>query len=421
MHLVNFLILVQILSCCCLPEYPDLTYHILFTKGVEAYHGKEWYRCISFLKRSIEDFKFFHNTLIKCYRNCLSIDHKANVEFPNFVFSAETDEYDYFHRHINNTLCLIKCRNKEFSFRPLNLRETIDDAFENFLPYDYLQYCFYKIDDIENAIAHAYTYYLYNPDNDVMKNNLKLYQNFTHSKGSFKNLELEYHHEFYMNGIQSYLSENWFEAIDYFEEALTQYYKKDNECRLLCHGPYKKIFNYDFITTISNIYALRLKCNRNCIRKLNTIPGERSDDTTYSDIDTKYLFLDDYLRSHYHYLQFAYFKTENWESAAKNVATYFVFDPFDDDMMNNKRFYLSRGFVNQTHFTPRQEAILYHNRHYKEALILNFIEENFNSQIIKRPQKKSDSPAIDHVLNSVVEIPVREVSYYLPSLEFICF
>lgn len=94
------------------------------------------------------------------------------------------------------------------------------------------------------------------------------------------------------------------------EESLVAYLQAEEECRAQCEGPFDQGWYPDFIPSISSEYfyyklhfaylyfildhfAYCLKCKQKCKTRLGSLNGEKHEDL---------------LPSHYHYLQYAYFK-----------------------------------------------------------------------------------------------------------------
>ena len=64
---------------------------------------------------------------------------------------------------------------------------------------------------------------------------------------------------------------------------------------------------------------------------------------------------------------------------ASNIATYQLFYPDDENMVNNKKFFVEEGLVmnNTDWFAPRNEGLTYFLRDRYEKQLMAFIETNF--------------------------------------------
>lgn len=68
----------------------------------------------------------------------------------------------------------------------------------------------------------------------------------------------------------------------------------------------------------------------------------------------------------------------NIEKACAAAASFLMFFPEDETMLENKIFYLSLENVTESMFTPRPEALQYYERELGEKALLQFIEDNFH-------------------------------------------
>lgn len=74
---------------------------------------------------------------------------------------------------------------------------------------------------------------------------------------------------------------------------------------------------------------------------------------------------------------FSIFTVGNIEKACQAAASYLLFFPNDETMIDNKNFYMTLGNVNEGMFVPRAEALHYHERELGEKALLQFIEDSF--------------------------------------------
>ena len=133
------------------------------------------------------------------------------------------------------------------------------------------------------------------------------------------------HHSAYLEGKKLYEEENWLESTEAFERALGLYKEALGDCLLLCEdivnldlsqegiGPQKleKFDDYQFVVDSMEFYPLMTKimkevlnCSVSCHNRTATVHG---------------VMIDKYLLSHFHYLQFNYYKSEFYvQSCVKN-------------------------------------------------------------------------------------------------------
>ncbi|XP_023339568.1 cartilage-associated protein isoform X2 [Eurytemora carolleeae] len=186
-------------------------------------------------------------------------------------------EYLHYEGLIRETLCLMKC--KRGKLHP-NRKEEIEDPdlvqdFQSRKTYDFLQLCYYQTKNNQSAANAAYTNLMFNQDHEIMRENLNYYLALPGVNSS--NLVNLEEQEF----VAPYL-------------AGRTYYTEKNWSKLV----------------ESMELAVKL-----------------------------YLQEEDLLPLFYHYLQFAYFKVEDYSSAADCAVTYLELRPDNVDMQNNINYY----------------------------------------------------------------------------------
>lgn len=67
----------------------------------------------------------------------------------------------------------------------------------------------------------------------------------------------------------------------------------------------------------------------------------------------------------------------NLAKAFEAVASYLLFYPDDETMLENQRFYLTLPDVTEDMFRPRSEAVRYVERDRQERSLVQFIENHF--------------------------------------------
>jgi len=154
------------------------------------------------------------------------------------------------------------------------------------------------------------------------------------------NLEAAPFVEIYLRGIAAYEEGNYAEAAAEFESSLASYMEAEEECRIYCEGPFDQGWHPEFTSSLASTmrrndkeigseitresrdprilllrfslfssfvlsffvvpdhFAFCLKCKHRCSYALNNVNGNLRSDL---------------LRSHYNYLQFAYYKRK-WSS-----------------------------------------------------------------------------------------------------------
>ncbi|XP_040820121.1 cartilage-associated protein isoform X4 [Ochotona curzoniae] len=131
----------------------------LFIRAVRAYNGENWRTSITDMELALPDFfKAFYECLAACEGS------REIIDFKDFYLSI-ADHY------IEVLECKIQCEE--------NLTPVIGGyPVEKFVAtmYHYLQFAYYKLNDLKNAAPCAVSYLLFDKHDSVMQQNLVYYQ-----------------------------------------------------------------------------------------------------------------------------------------------------------------------------------------------------------------------------------------------------
>ncbi|KAB0393742.1 hypothetical protein E2I00_006692 [Balaenoptera physalus] len=135
------------------------SYESLFIRAVRGYNGENWRTCITDMELALPDFfKAFYECLAACEGS------REIKDFKDFYLSI-ADHY------VEVLECKIQCEE--------NLTPVIGGyPVEKFVAtmYHYLQFAYYKLNDLKNAAPCAVSYLLFDQDDKVMQQNLVYYQ-----------------------------------------------------------------------------------------------------------------------------------------------------------------------------------------------------------------------------------------------------
>ncbi|KFP74818.1 Prolyl 3-hydroxylase 1, partial [Acanthisitta chloris] len=222
------------------------------------------------------------------------------------------------------------------------------------------------------AAAAAHTFFVANPGHQEMQQNLEYYQAMAGvSEDDFTDLEAKPHLSEFRLGVRFYTEEQPAAAILHLEKALEEYFVADAECRALCEGPYDyEGYNYleynaDLFQAITDHSMQVLSCKQGCVTELASQPGREKP-------------LEDFLPSHFNYLQFAYYNNGNYEKAIECAKTYLLFFPHDEVMNQNLAYYTAVLGENLARpIQPREEIQAYRQRSLMEKELLFFSYDVF--------------------------------------------
>ncbi|XP_042336112.1 prolyl 3-hydroxylase 1 isoform X2 [Sceloporus undulatus] len=211
-----------------------------------------------------------------------------------------------------------------------------------------------------------------NPDHMEMRQNLEYYQMMAGVKDSdFVDLEAKPHMQEFHLGVSFYTEEKPQAAVLHLEKALEAYWVADAECRALCEGPYDyEGYNYleytaDLYQAIIDHYMQVLSCKQGCTTELASQSGRDKP-------------LEDFLPSHFNYLQFAYYNSGDYEKAIECARTFLLFFPNDEVMNQNLAYYTAvLGENLAKDIQPRENVQIYRRRSLLEKELLFFAYDVF--------------------------------------------
>ncbi|EMP40490.1 Synaptonemal complex protein SC65 [Chelonia mydas] len=148
------------------------------------------------------------------------------------------------------------------------------------------------------------------------------------------------------------------------ERALGEYYNAYESCLAGCEGAYELREFKDFYPAIADHFVDVLQCKVDCEADLTPNVGG--------------YFVEKFVATMYHYLQFAYYKLNDVKNAVQSVSSYMLFDPADEVMQQNLvyyRFYRERWHLEDEDFSPRPEALQYHNQTAVQKKLLDFAKQ----------------------------------------------
>ncbi|CAG9581422.1 unnamed protein product [Danaus chrysippus] len=325
----------------------------IYQKGVDAYSRERWSECIVHFEESLHLYKTYKTVIINCRLKC-NTENKSQI-------LEQIEDLKIYELFLNRRNCLIKCLDNEFEnvYMYNNVSNKILSNFQSRKPYEYLHLCYFEMNALPKAASAAYTYYVANTENEMMKNNVDYYilQPEVDSKEVI-DLESEDYQVLYRIGLKAYRLKNWGETIANMEEALTHYLNWENSCRAECEHLSEQDWTSEFSITIANYIASVLTCRQKC--QNNPI------------FNTGIELLAEILN----YLQISYYHMERFEDASQAVATYLFLIPNDEDMLENKKIYLS--LVDEKSFSERSDVVYYFKRDKQEKMLLNFFQSENN-------------------------------------------
>ncbi|KAM9299317.1 prolyl 3-hydroxylase 1 [Gastrophryne carolinensis] len=338
-------------------------YDLLYDSGVEAYQRNDWPSVILNMEKSLLNRELIRRHRVACHQHCAS-QSDFSGQPPAW---GPVQDLTFFQGLLERAGCLRRCEQERIGAPAARYRisEELELEFSKRTPYNYLQVAYFKIHKLNKAVAAAFTFYVRNPEHMEMRQNLEYYRMMAGVTDSdFRDLEAKPHMQEYRDGVADYTDDEFTTSIVFFEKALEEYFVADLECRSLCEEPYDyEGYNYmdysaDLFQSITDHYVQVMNCRQACVSQLATQPGKEKP-------------TEDFLPSHFNYLQFAYYNTENYTKAIECAKTFLLFHP-QDEVMNQNLVYYSAVFGEEQAalIQPRENIKKYIERSLLEKELL---------------------------------------------------
>ncbi|XP_055725499.1 prolyl 3-hydroxylase 1-like [Salvelinus fontinalis] len=312
-------------------------YDLLFDTAVEAYYKGDWMTVILNMERALRNKAAIRRVKAHCRITCANQSAFGEplssmvVPVPG---AGSVEDLGFFQKIMKRADCVNTCESEKIGPPTIHkVTEDVDLEFKKRTPYNYLQVAYFKINKLDKAVAAANTFFLANPDHMEMKQNLDYYRMMAGvQQEDFKDLESRPHMTEFLAGKRYYSSDSFGLAIDHFEAAVEEYFSEDQECRALCEGAYVYDgYNYmeysaDLFQSMTDHYMQILNCKQRCSVELASTAGKDKP-------------FEDFLPSHFNYLQFSYYNSEKYEQAIEWAKTYLLFHPEEEVMNQNLAYY----------------------------------------------------------------------------------
>ncbi|KAM7402722.1 hypothetical protein PAMP_017936 [Pampus punctatissimus] len=312
-------------------------YDFLFDTAVEAYYKGDWLSVILNMEKALRNKATVRKVKAQCRINCANNtafgEPLAGLGVP-IPGAGSVDDLGFFQKILKRADCVNSCETEKLGTSTLHeVTEEVELEFKKRTPYNYLQVAYFKINKLDKAVAAANTFFKANPDHTEMKQNLDYYRMMAGvQEEDFKDLEARPHMADFQLGKSYYSDDSFGLAAEHFEAAVDEYFTANKECRALCEGAYNYDgYNYmeysaDLFQTMTDHYMQVLNCKQHCSVELASAAGKATP-------------FEDFLPSHFNYLQFSYYNSEKYERAIECAKTFLLFHPNDEVMNQNLAYY----------------------------------------------------------------------------------
>ncbi|XP_028846788.1 cartilage-associated protein [Denticeps clupeoides] len=340
------------------PRHELMPLDAAYRHGLDQYGGERWPETVEYLEVSLRLHRLLRDSEAFCNMNCSAARLADATRFDAFP------ELRAFGNAMQRAHCLRRCKQGLPAFRQsLPSRDTLDE-FERREPYKYLQFAYFKNNNLAKAISAAHTFLLKHPDDEMMQRNMAYYKSLAGAEEHLVDLETRPYEMLFVRAVRAYNGDNFRTSVSDMELALKDFFKVFDECLAASEGS-REIKDFkDFYQSIADHYTAVLSRKVRCERELTPVVGG--------------FLVEKFVATMYHYLQFAYYKLNDLQNAVPCAVSYMLFDPNDEVMKNNilyYQFHRDKWGLTDDHFLPRPEAVKYFNQTNTQLRLLQFSRE----------------------------------------------
>ncbi|CDQ81457.1 unnamed protein product [Oncorhynchus mykiss] len=330
--------------------------------ALDQYTGEKWQETVDYLEVSLRLYRLLRDSEAFCNLNCSSVRLDNEEKFTDFP------ELRVFGNVMKRAQCLKRCKQGLPAFRQtMPSRDTVEE-FEKREPYKYLQFAYFKSDNLAKAVSAAHTFLLKHPDDEMMQRNMAYYRTLPGAEEHLTDLETKSYEMLFVRAVRAYNGDNYRTSVSDMELALRDFFKVYDECLAASEGAREVKDFKDFYPSIADHYTEVLERKVRCEAELTPVVGG--------------FIVEKFVATMYHYLQFAYYKLNDLKNAVPCVTSYMLFDPSDEVMKNNVVYYQyhrDKYGLSDEDFLPRSEAVRYLNQTTMQLEMLEFSRQHLAS------------------------------------------
>ncbi|KAL4629387.1 cartilage-associated protein [Arapaima gigas] len=353
------------------PRHELMPLDSAYRHALDQYTVEKWPESAEYLEMSLRLHRLLRDSEAFCHLNCSAArvvgdqEQALQEEVKEENRFAAFPELHAFANVARRAQCLRRCKRGLPAFRQtMPSRETLEE-FAAREPYKYLQFAYYKSDNVAKAVSAAHTYLLKHPGDDMMKRNMEYYKSLPGAEEHLRDLEAKSYETLFVRAVRAYNGENYRTSVSDMELALRDFLKVYEECVVAAEGSRDVRDFKDLYPSIADHYSEVLVHKVRCESDLTPVVGG--------------FVVENFVATMYHYLQFAYYKLNDLKNAVPCVASYTLFDPNDEVMKNNVvyyHFHKDKFGLTDEDFLPRAEAVRYFNMTTKQEEMLAFFRQH---------------------------------------------
>ncbi|XP_020782262.2 endoplasmic reticulum protein SC65 [Boleophthalmus pectinirostris] len=336
------------------PQKEIMPLDTAYNYALEQYSAQNWDESVKYLELSLRLHRLLRDSEAYCGRNCSTVSRDNDTLYADSTLRVV--------RHVLlRAACLKKCKASLPVFGHSYPKRDTLESFEMRKPYQYIQYAYYQLNNLEKAVAAAHTFLKKNPNDKSLTKNMNYYKTLFDVEEYLIDHEEQPYESVFVKSVTQYNNGDFSNSARNMEQAVTQYFELYDVCLAGCEGNYEILEYKDFYATLADLYTDVLKCKVKCEDHLTPTVGG--------------FVVEKFVATMYHYLQFSYYKLNDVKSAAPCASSYLLFDPHDKVMLQNVayfKFYKEQWGLQDQDFEPRPEALSYFNQTTKQKEMLEF-------------------------------------------------
>lgn len=223
--------------------------------GISAYLQNDYSGCVHHMEAALQGYHEYYETVSRCRVGC---EIERNNRKP--LFPENPEHLHFFEGVLAKTMCLKRCLVQQLTNVPkyFSMDEWHKNQFETRAPYEYLQLCYYKQNEILKAVQSTYTVLVVRPDDHLSTSNMKYYTTLPEfDEAALRDLEEKRFVSLYVDGIKAYDKEEWSRAINLLENSLELYIDEEANCRAFCENGFDQGWFPDFISSTASEFIPR--------------------------------------------------------------------------------------------------------------------------------------------------------------------
>lgn len=337
------------------PENELMPLDTAYGTALDFFGSERWKDSVRMLELSLRIHRLLRDSEATCARNCSLEPRRGQAQ------DLPEPGLRVMEHFLRRAACLRSCKAALPVFSKAYPKQETLVAFQKREPYRYLQYSYFQVNNMEKAVSAAHTYLQRNPGDQQLSKNLKYYNSLFDIEEFLLDQEEKPYEAVFLKGVKLYNGGDFSRSVVELERACEEYMKAYEVCVEVCEGSYDLKEFKDFYPTLAGLYVDALECKVKC--EDNLMPNVGG------------FFVEKFVATMYHYLQFAYYKLNDVRNSAPCALSYMLFDPSDPVMKQNVeyyRFYREQWGLTEDHFKPRPEALRYYNQTTKQKEMLEF-------------------------------------------------